>query len=116
MVNFYILLFLCLITGSNSTLHDDFNINSKLKSALMKNNGTIFSKKLENLGGKTIESRTFNNRPSTGNRDIITSFRSGSKLLCRTRLSRLESKRCKPLCYNGKCYNFCSLIRERCTY
>ena len=83
---------------------------------LIENNSSVFSKKFKSLKGEAIKSRTFNNPLSTGGGDIVKSFRSGFKSLCKTFLSRLESRRCKPACYNGKCYNFCSQVKESCTY
>ena len=116
MANFYILLSLCLIIGLNGILHDGIHNNSKLKSVLIENNSLVFSKKFQSLKREAIKSRTFNNPLSTRGGDIVKGFRSGFKLLCRTFLSKLESRRCKPVCYNGKCYNFCSQIKESCTY
>lgn len=116
MANFYILLSLCLIIGLNGILHDGIHNNSKLKSVLIENNSSVFSKKFQSLKREAIKSRTFNNPLSTRGGDIVKGFRSGFKLLCRTFLSKLESRRCKPVCYNGKCYNFCSQIKESCTY
>ena len=116
MTNFYILLSLCLIIGLNGILDDDIHFNSKLKSVLIENNSSDFSKKFKSLKGEAIKSRTFNNPSSTGGGDIVKSFRSGFKSLCKTFFSRLESRRCKPACYNGKCYNFCSQVKESCTY
>ena len=116
MTNFYILLLLCLIVGLHGILDDDIHFNSKLKSVLIENNSSDFSKKFKSLKGEAIKSRTFNNPSSTGGCDIVKSFRSGFKSLCKAFFSRLESRRCKPACYNGKCYNFCSQVKESCTY
>ena len=116
MTNLYILLSLCLIIGLNGILDDDIHVNSKLKSVLKENNSSVFSKKIKSLKGKAIKSRTFNNPLSTGGAYIEKSIRSGFKSLCKTFLSRLKSRRCKPACYNGKCYNFCFQIKESCTY
>lgn len=82
----------------------------------MKINSSVFSKKFQILRGEATEFRTFTNPFTTRSGDIGKGFRSSFKLLCRTFLSKLESRRCKPVCYNGKCYNFCSQIRESCTY
>ena len=116
MVNFFVLLLLWLLTWSNGILDYDIHINSNLKSALMKINSSVFSKKFQILRGEATEFRTFTNPFTTRSGDIGKGFRSSFKLLCRTFLSKLESRRCKPVCYNGKCYNFCSQIRERSTY
>lgn len=82
----------------------------------MKINSSVFSKKFQILRGEAIESGTFTNPFTTWGGDIGKGFRSGFKLLCITFLSKLESRRCKPVCYNGKCYNFCSQFSDRCTY
>ena len=49
MTNFYILLSLCLIIGLNGILDDDIHVNSKLKSVLIENNSSDFSKNLRVL-------------------------------------------------------------------
>ena len=74
----------------------------------MKINSSIFSKTIQILRGEAIESGTFTNPFTTWGGDIGKGFRSGFKLLCITFLSKLESRRCKPVCYNGKYCNLCS--------
>ena len=113
MVIFIIFLFLHLITGSASILDDHIDINSKLKSQLMDNDGSFFSRKLRSIENERLQSLIFKRLPKTGVGDH---YRTGFTKLCRTLLSKLESKRCKLICHNGKCKHFCFKIREICTY
>ena len=86
MVNFTILMLLCLITESAGIQDDDININSRLKLKPKQNGGS----KLAAIG--------FDSFP----------------ILCRTLLKRCR-KICYKLKNVKKCYNFCFQTQEICT-
>ena len=111
MVNFTILLLLCVITESAGMLDGDTDINSKLKSKSIQSGGSTFSKKLLSLKDKRLQSWILNNLLDAGTFSRL----SGFKVLCRTLLLKLATKTCKQFCYNGLCYNYCFQVRKICT-
>ena len=117
MVNFTILLLLCLITESAGMLDGGIDINSNLKLKSIQSGGSTFSKKLRSLKDKRLQSWIVNNLLDAGDFNRLSAFNklSGFKILCRTLLLKLTTKICKQFCYDGLCYNYCSQIRKICT-
>ena len=116
MVNFAILLLLYLINKSAGIADNDTDINSKLNLIIksMQNGDSAFSKKMQSLTDRRLQSRIasiLNVRHSVDFSGFIT--------LCRTLLKRCNEKFCR----NGKCYIFvtnispgkCFLIQTICT-
>ena len=107
MVNFTILLLLCLITESAGIPYGDIHISSKLKLQSRQNHGSTFSKKLQNLKEKQLKLWMVKNLLDAH----ILKSRDGFGPLC----TFLRTKRCRRICLpNLGCFIICQTTRKIC--
>lgn len=112
MVNFTILLLLCLITESAGIPYGDIHVSSKLKLQSRQNHGSTFSKKLQSLKEKRLKLWILKNLlgPQIPKR-LTAAKRDGFGPLC----IFLGTKICSRICLtNLRCYIVCKTIREVC--
>lgn len=112
MVNFTILLLLCLSTESAGITYGDINAISKLKLQSRQNDGSTFSKKFRSPKEKQLKLWMLKNLLDPRIlKSLAAAKRDGFGPLCIFSATKICSRICLP---NLRCYIVCKTIRKIC--